>query len=212
MTCRHQVEIELWPARVQLNFRDEWTANPVDTQVRFEAIVYNSEEGYRWEVRDLDGNPGSGTIDASGLYQAPPKGTLASGLTEIIVATAREDPLRKAYAWVTLIGNGPEPAPVPTVEVFPKRVNLYYWQGADNSYIDASNKMRQFNAVPRHSASAVEWLVDGTLQPGTSPWFLYQAPGTGGTRVVTVRARLQAQPTIYGDAETLLLNYNWPGA
>jgi hypothetical protein len=207
LECRHQVEIEVSPARAELNFSDEWTANPISTQTRFEAIVYNSSQGHLWEVRAVDGGPGLGTIDASGVYRSPPKGALPNGFTEIVVATSREDRLRKAYAWVTLVGVGAMPAAVPTIEIWPKRVTLYYRQGADNNYIDDCNKMRQFEAT-----YAVEWLVNGALQPSIAQTFLYQAPNNGGTAVVTVRARLQAQPAIFDDAKVLQLNYSWPGA
>jgi hypothetical protein len=213
LECRHQVEIEVWPARVELNFGDEWTANPISTQTRFEAIVYNSSQGHLWEVRSVDGSPGLGTIDASGVYRSPPKGALPNAFTEIVVATSREDRLRKAYAWVTLVGVGAMPAPAPTVEIWPKQLTLYYRQGANNSYIDDCNKMRLFEATPRDAAApAVEWLVGGVLQSGTSQTFLYQSPNSGGTAVVTVRARLQAQPAIFDDAKVLQLNYTWPGA
>ena len=74
IVCRHQVEIEVWPPRAEVHFRDDWTANVATTQVRFEAQVYNSTQGYVWDVRDINGGPGQGTIDASGLYRAPPKG------------------------------------------------------------------------------------------------------------------------------------------
>jgi hypothetical protein len=211
--CRHQVEIEVWPARAELNFGDEWTANPISTQTRFEAIAYNSDQGNLWEVRALDGSPGLGAIDAGGVYRAPAKGALPNGFTEIIVATSREDRLRKAYAWVTLVGVGPKPAAVPSVEIWPKRATLYYWQGANNNYIDDCNKVRQFEATPRDSPSTdVEWLVDGMPQSSTGQWFLYQSPINGGTRIVTVRACLAAQQEIFDDASVLLLNYNWPGA
>jgi hypothetical protein len=210
--CRHQVEIEVWPPRAEVHFHDDWTANPIDTQTRFEAIVYNSNQGHLWEVRDINGNPGLGTIDASGLYQAPPKGALANGHTEVVVATAREDRLRKAYAWVTLVGVGPEPVTAATVDIWPKRVNLYYRQGANNNYMDDSNKMRQFGAILRNSAGSIEWLVDNVLQAGTSPWFLYQMPNTGSTKTTTIRARLQGQPSIFDEAKVLQLNYSWPGA
>lgn len=211
IVCRHRVEIEVWPARAELNFRDEWTANPINTQFRFDATLYNSEQGCLWEVRDPSGNSGQGTIDETGLYRAPLKGTLASGTTEIIVATAREDRLRKAYAWVTLVGVGPEPVTPPSVDIWPKRLDLYYRQGADNAYIDDCNKMREFGATVRDSSAQVEWLVDGTLQATGSPWFLYQTPATGSTRIVTIRARLQGQPSVYDDAKILQRNYDWPG-
>ena len=213
IVCRHQVEIEVRPARVELNFGDEWTANPIETQARFEAVVYNSDRGCIWEVRDLQGNPGLGAIDASGLYRAPPKNALPSGYTEIVVATAREDGLRKACAWVTLVGVGARPAAAASLEVWPKRVNLYFHQGSNNNYIDSSNKMRQFEATVRDSAAAaIQWAVDGVVQPGTAPTFLYVAPLAGVQHTVTVRASLQAHPAVFDEAKVLLLNYGWPGA
>jgi hypothetical protein len=211
---RHQVEIEVWPPAVTLNFEDEWTANPINAQTRFAATVFNSSQGALWEVHDVLGNPGAGSIDATGLYRAPPKGALPDCFTEVVVATAREDRLRKAYAWVTLVGTGPAAAPRPSVEIWPRRVNLYYRQGFNNNYIDDSNKMRLFTATASHDpAPAFEWLVDGVVQGGaTDPWFLYQAPGNGGTQVVTVSVRNQAQAAIRDDARVLLLNYTWPAA
>lgn len=211
VVCRHQVEIEVWPPRGEVHFRDDWTANPASAQIRFEAQVYNSSEGFTWEVRDMGGAPGQGTIDASGLYRAPPKGALASGTTELVVATSREDPLRKAFAWVTLVGLGPQPVAAAEVAVFPRRVNLYYRNGANNNLIDDCNKQRQFEATVFNSAAQVEWLVNGTLQGVVGPWFLYQTPANGGTTVVTVRARLQGNPGVFADAKVSQLNYDWPG-
>ena len=210
--CRHRVEIEVWPPRVEIHFGDDWTANPIDTQTRLEALVFNSDQGHLWEVRHLDGSPGQGTIDASGLYRAPPKGALASGFTEVVVATSREDRLRKAYAWVTLVGVGPQPVTAPTLDIWPKRANLYYQQGANNNYMDASNKVRQFGVIVRNSTGSIEWLVNN-VSSGVGPWFLYKSPATGGTNAVTnIQARLQAQPSIFDEARVLLLNYTWPGA
>jgi hypothetical protein len=207
ITSRHQIEIEVQPPRAQVHFADGATANPADIQTRFEAIVYNSDQGYFWEVRDLAGNPGMGTIDASGLYRAPAKGLLANGTTEIIVATSREDRMRRAYAWVTLVGDGLARA---TVEIRPKHATLYYRLGANNDFIDDSNKMRQFDATVRDGAGGIEWLVNNASS-GTGPWFLYQAPNNGGTATVTIQARLQADHTIFDEAKVQLLNYSWPG-
>ncbi|WP_421994967.1 hypothetical protein [Reyranella sp.] len=211
VVCRHQVEIEVWPPRAEVNFRDDWTANVATTQVRFEAQVYNSSQGFVWDVRDIGGGPGQGTIDASGLYRAPPKGALASGTTELVIATSREDPLRKAFAWVSLVGLGPRPAKAAEVAIFPRRINLYYRQGANNDMIDDCNKRCQFEAIAFNSGAAVEWLVNGALQAGTGPWFLYQTPANGGTAVVTVRARLQGSPAVFDEAKISQLNYDWPG-
>ncbi|HYM02055.1 MAG TPA: hypothetical protein VET85_03850 [Stellaceae bacterium] len=214
VTLRHQVEIEIRPASIELWFGDERWTDPINTEQRFEATVFNSRLGATWEVRDPFGNPGAGTIDSTGLYQAPPKGGLASGTTDLVIATAVEDPLRKAFAWVTLVGKGPLPAPDPRVEVWPKRINLYHQQAGLNGYISASNKMQLFRAAVRHSANAaVEWLVDGTVQAAQPavvvPWFLYQAPAAGSRQVV--RARLAAQHDVYDEAQVILLDYSWPG-
>ena len=189
LVCRHQVEVEVWPARAQLNFQDERSVNPINTQIRFEAIVYNSRSHVSWEVRDLAGNPGAGSIDASGLYRAPPKGSLASGSTDVIVATSSEDPLRKAFAWVTLIGEGPWSVPAPSITIWPKRVTLYYPTGADNAYIDDSNKTRIFNATLCNSPTTqIEWLAyayptdpdvsTSWSSAGPNTWFRYPAVPT----------------------------------
>lgn len=208
-TLRHQVEIEVQPPRAQVHFADGSTANPADTQTRFEAIVYNSDQGYFWEVRDLAGNPGMGTIDASGLYRAPAKGLLTNGTTEIIVATSREDRMRRAYAWVTLVGDGRARA---TVEIRPKHATLYYRQGFNNDFIDDSNKMRQFDATVRNGAGVIEWVVNGGPPSGTGPWFLYQTPlNNGSTATVTIQARLQTDNSIFDEAKVQVLNYDWPG-
>lgn len=211
VVCRHQVEIEVWPPRAEVQFHDDWTGNPANAQARFEAQVYNSSQGHTWETRDLNGGPGQGTIDASGLYRSPPKGALASGTTELIVATSREDPLRKAYAWVTLVGLGPRPVEAAEVAVFPRRVTLYYRNGANNNLIDDCNKQRQFEATVFHTGAQVEWLVNGALQGVVGPWFLYQTPASGASAVVTVRARLQGDPAVFADAKVSQLNYDWPG-
>lgn len=209
VTCRHRVEIEVWPPRAEVRFTNDATANPANTQLRFEATIYNSDQGVLWEVRDLAGNPGKGTIDAAGLYRAPPKGAISNGTTEIIIATAREDRMRQAYAWVTLVGVGPAEA---VVEIRPKHATLYYRTGANNSYMDDSNKMRQFDSVLRNCSGAIEWLVNpGTAVSGTGTWFLYETPNNGGSSTITIRARLQADHSVFDDAKVHLLNYSWPG-
>lgn len=210
--CRHNVEVEVRPAEAELYFHDERWIDPVDTQIRFEAVVYNADTGARWEVLAPGGGPGAGTIDATGLYQAPNKGTLASGTTDIVVATARADPLRKAYAFVTLVGVGPLPAPQPAIDIWPRSRTLYYFTGMDNSYIDDSNKMQLFQAFPQNSGGAgVTWRVDGVAQPGNDVWFLYNAPSSGTTAEHTVSAEIQGMPAVADAAKVIVLNYLWPG-
>jgi hypothetical protein len=229
VVCRHQVEVEVWPPRVELYFFDERCfgkereVDLIDTQVRFEATVINSDRGVNWQVYDAAGGPGAGSIDATGLYQAPAKGGLTSGHTDVVVATSVEDPLRKAYAWITLIGEGPLVAPQPSIEIWPKQVNLYYQSGMDNAYIDDSNKMQLFQATVRHSANqTVDWQVNpppppatpaGQLQPVQQP-FVYVAPPLGTvTQQVIIRAHIPSSgnPGVYDDAQVILLNYYWPG-
>ena len=217
IVCRHQVEVEVWPPRAELYFGDERWTDLVNTQIRFEATVINSDRGVQWHVHDATGGPGAGSIDATGLYQAPPKGGLKSGHTDVVVATSIEDPLRKAYAWITLVGEGPLKAPDARIEIRPKRVNLYYDSMRDNAYIDDSNKMQLFRADVWNSADeTVEWLVNGALQPAqplvVPQGFLYKAPSLGSDMVaVLVRARIKSKPDVYDEAQVVLLNYDWPG-
>jgi hypothetical protein len=215
MICRHRVEVAVQPPRAELYFHDERWIDPIDTQLRFEAVVYNSDRGVIWQVFAPDGSPGQGTIDATGLYQAPNKGALPSGTTDVVVATARADPLRKAFAWVTLVGLGPLPAPAPRIEIWPKRITLYYRTNDDNAYMDDSNKMRVFRAFPRHAANpTVHWTTSvGSVVAvlGDSHFGVYTAPISGTTTVATVTASLAANPAVTDDAEVLLLNYVWPG-
>lgn len=211
VVCRHQVEVEVWPPRVELYFADERWTDRIDTQARFEANVINSGRGVEWRVLDPDGGPGAGSIDATGLYRAPAKGALASGHTEIVVATAVEDPLRKATAWVTLLGEGPLPAPLPRIEICPRRVDLYYKTLHHNAYIDDSNKVQLFQATIRHSANQnVVWsLASGAGSIGADG--LYQAPASGFDHGLAVVRGTIAGTGVYDEARILLRNYDWPG-
>lgn len=223
VVCEHVVAIEVWPAEAEVNFLDDRYVDPVNTQIRFNAVVYNSPSGVAtWEVAAPNGGPGYGSIDARGLYTAPPKGSLPHGTTEMVIATAADDPLRKAIAWVTLVGLGPEPALKARVEVWPQQVSLYCRRdssdGGHNEFIDVSNKMQMFRAQVHNSSSTdVDWYVQvgggaRVLSGGPEPWFLYQAPwdGADGT-VVHITAELQDDPAVMGEARAILINYRWPG-
>ena len=59
--------------------------------------------------------------------------------------------------------------------------------------------------------AAVEWLVDGVLQAGTAPTFLFKAPNSGGMQLAKGRARPQAQPGAFEDAKGVQFNYVWAG-
>jgi hypothetical protein len=215
VVCRHRVEVAVQPPLAELYFRDERWIDPINTQLRFEAVVYNSDRGVTWQVLAPNGGPGLGTIDDTGLYRGPDKGVLESGTTDVVVATARADQLRKAFAWVTLVGLGPLPAPAPRIEIWPKRITLYYWNGADNAYMDDRNKRFVFRAFPRHIANqTVTWATTlGGIVGGVpdTHFGTYTAPNGGGVAEATVTAALQTDPTVTDDAKVVLLNYMWPG-
>jgi hypothetical protein len=217
--CRHQVEIEVYPAEAEVYFQDERYVDSVDTLIRFHASVYNAPSSrVTWNVLRPDGGPGAGSIDETGLYFAPPKGSLLNGTTDIIVATAADNPLRKAFAQVTLVGRGPAPAPQPRLEIFPKQTYLYYpynQYGADehNDFIDISNKMQLFRASLYHSTlTGVEWFVNGSPVGTNEPWYLYKVSGSGSDGVVVkIRAELSGHPDVFDEARIILINYRWPG-
>jgi hypothetical protein len=214
VTRRHRAEIEVWPPRAEVTFQDERSVNPANTRIRFEATVLNAcSTTVRWEVLAPSGGPGAGSIDSTGLYSAPPWASGLDGHTDVVVATLVEDPLRTAYAWVTLVGEGPWHVPVPTIEVRPKTAYLYYPSGHDNAYIDASNTMQFFRARLRDSpVNQVEWRVDGALQAGeTKEIFLYRLLGGGAAKTVTVEARIPGAPGAVDSAKVMQINYDWPG-
>ena len=215
--CCQRVEIEVWPAQTELHFRDDRGVNPIDAQIRFEAAVLNGRSaGVKWDVFDPAGHAGAGSIDATGRYLAPVKGGLSSGYTDVVVASAIDDPLRRAFAWVTLVGDGPAVKPDAQITIQPKRTSLYYPlndTAADrNQFIDVSNTMQMFRTSVRHSSASVEWLVDGVLKANLAPseLFRYQVTGSGSTAVVVIAARLAGHPSVIDQAKVVQINYRWP--
>jgi len=215
--CRHQIEIEILPAATEVYFQDERFTDAVNTQTRFEASVFNAPtNNAHWSVTGITGGPGAGTIDPSGVYTAPPKGGILSGHTDIIVAAAVDDPMRKAYARVILVGRGPEPRPVPKLDIYPKQAYLYYRDDAGyahiyNSYIDTSNKIQQFRAAIRNSSlTAVTWSVpagSGEINPGG----VYTAPASGTSPAYATITAVLNGTSAKNEAKIILLNYTWPG-
>jgi hypothetical protein len=216
--CEHQVEIEVWPSRAEVYFADERNADPATSQVRFDAMVYNAPTSrVIWEVRDMSGNPGRGTVDNTGLYRAPSKGVLESGTTEVLCATAADDPLRKAFAYVTLVGKGPAVPPPPTILVVPRTAEIYF-QGninaqVHNQYMDPSKTVQRFEAIITNTQDQrVEWKFDGVVQSGHElPWIEYKAPATGNKSIVQILATLKSNPSISGKSQVTVVNYIWPG-
>ncbi|MCP4711487.1 MAG: hypothetical protein GY869_22950 [Planctomycetes bacterium] len=207
VVCQHQAEIEVWPSEAEVYFRDERHVDPLNTQVRFDAILYNTPgSGVHWAITDIDGLPGVGHIDQTGLYTAPNKGSLSHGQTVIVVASSADEPTRKAYARVTLAGVGPEPPPEPKLEIFPKQVYLYYENGDYNEYIDESNKMQLFRAIVRNSSSsAVKWKVGNNVVQQDGLWYLYEVSGGGAMKRITITAELTSG--IKDVAKVIQINY-----
>jgi len=214
--CRHQIEVEVHPPSAEVYFADERYIDPINTQIRFTASVYNAiNNNATWRVTNLDGGPGLGTIDHSGLYLAPQKGGIPLGHTELVIATAKSDPTRRAYAKVTLVGEGPEPEPVPKLEIYPQFAQLYYQDGSGNhnQYIDPSNKNQQYRSLLRNTTSSdITWghIGAGTIDNNG----LYTAPGSGGgipPTTVRITAQLTHDSSVKDEARIILLNYVWPG-
>lgn len=211
VVCRHQIEVEVWPAAAEVYFLDEGFENIINSQVRFDAAVLNAPSArLSWAVIDIDGGPGAGIIDQAGLYTAPQKGSHKHGTTDIVVVTSDDDPLRKAYAKVTLVGRGPAKVPEPSIEIFPRQVTLYYPEGANNDFIDESNTMQLFRAHIRHSPlGQVTWKIGSTTVSSPDPWYLYKV-SSGSPELVTITAYLDGT-SASNEARVVVLNYEWPG-
>lgn len=211
--CQHRVEVVVSPARAQLVFQDEADADPINTRIRFEATVLNSDRGVTWQVVSPMGGPGAGTIDATGLYRTPPFAAHASGVTDIVVATSRADPLRRAYAWLTVVGRGPASAPRARVEIWPRRATIYHKTG-NARYVDACNKRQVFRAYVTHAANPdVKWIVGGVPRAGGPPdssWFIFEGDGAEALQDVVIRAELGADPSVSDHALVTVRDYNWP--
>ncbi|NLI83735.1 MAG: hypothetical protein GX443_18935 [Deltaproteobacteria bacterium] len=159
-----------------------------------------------------------GTIDESGLYVAPIKGTAPYAATDIVIATSVDDPMRKAFARVALVGLGPEPSPDPRVEIYPKRSCVYYRgnnsSAIHNEYIDMSNTRQLFRAALYHSESKeLQWLRDGSVvKSGSEPGYLYEpASDKGLPGTVKIAVRLAVDHDVKDETTVLLINYLWPG-
>lgn len=209
--CRHRVEVAVWPATAELVFRDERHAHPVNTQVQFDATVFNAPTNrVVWQVHGVDGGPGAGTVDASGLYIAPAKGSLPYGLTEVVTAVSVDDPFRRAHAQVVLVGLGPEPPPQPRVEVYPSRARLYYRTGHHNDHIDDSNKMQLFRALLFHADPAQLLWEKNSVPVAAGPEYLYKVVDTDPSDF-DITVRLSTAAGVEDRAKVSLLNYHWPG-
>jgi hypothetical protein len=227
IVCRHQIEIEVFPGSAEVYFADERYADPIQCQVRFDAVVLNAPTGKTlWSVKSPSGGPGKGSIDETGLYVAPVKGVLPnvipSGSTDVIVASCADDPSRTASAFVTLIGNGPAPAAVKRITISPQRCTLYFpfknsFSPTDpnfdpNRYIDPSNTNQLFTATLWHCNEKVKWTTTGggnqTFDSGQP--FDFQVTGSGSPKTVRVRAELVSDAKVFDEAIVSVINYVWP--
>jgi hypothetical protein len=240
ITCEHQIEIEIFPASAEVYFADERYADPAMIQARFDVVVYNAPTaGVHWSVAAINGGPGAGSIDQTGLYTAPPKGALPSASTDVIIAEAADNPDRKAFAFVSLIGKGPEPPPTKQVLLSPKRCFLYDPIGNESGYIDESNTLQVFRAIVSNSDDGIDWLVNGapavpgplcrtlycydpmtaqppppipqpTSLPSSSTWPPSSQTSPLTTQVL-ITARLSHDHSVYDDALVVIGNYFWQG-
>jgi hypothetical protein len=209
--CRHRVEVEVWPATAELLFRDERHAHPVNTQVQFDATVYNAPTNrVVWQVNGLDGGPGAGTVDASGLYIAPEKGSLPYGFTELVTAVSVDDPFRRAHAQVVVVGLGPEPPPPPRVEVYPNRARLYHATGHHNDHIDDSNKMQLFRARLYHADPTLLSWEKNAVPVASGPEYLYKVAAADPSDF-HITVKLTTVAGVEARAKVSLLDYTWPG-
>ena len=63
LICQHRIEVELWPAKAEVYFRDEQDVDPVNTCIRFEAAVFNgSTSRVEWTVERVGAGPTAGSI------------------------------------------------------------------------------------------------------------------------------------------------------
>lgn len=214
--CKHQIEVEVTPAQSEVNYRDEAYTDPLNTQVRFAATVYNAPSNrVRWTVIDGLGQPGAGSIDADGLYIAPTKGSRPYAMTDIVMAVSQDDPNRKAYALVNLVGFGPEVPPEPKIMIFPRTAYTYYRDtvpGTHNHYIDSSNKEQIFQTIISGTDShQVIWRRDGIQVGNHDPQYLFVSDSTGQGSTVLLTAQLMSHPGVSDTAIIRQINYHWPG-
>ena len=113
---------------------------------QFTATLGNSSEGVTWSVMPT----GAGTINASGLYTAPP--TISAQQTVTVTATSQEDPTKSAPAMVTLL-----PSPI-LVSVTPNSGQ----QGTSNLSVTVTGTFTHF------SSSSVVTFANTAVTAGTS--------------------------------------------
>ena len=224
--CQHRIEVAIWPPSAEVYYSAEPTVDPVNTQVRFDAVVLNAPtDRVTWSVHDLSGGPGPGSIDPFGLYTAPPKDDAPFVRSAIIVATAVDDPMRMAKAFVTLVDAIPLIPPKPSIDIFPKHAILYYNNHSDEIYscIDDSNKRQVFEAVAHHAeALDLNWTCN---DPDPSNFIPIPPDGPNtmrrlyisrtitspqGVNHYTIRAEAVIDPTIFSQADIVVVDYAWP--
>jgi hypothetical protein len=220
LICQHQIEVEIWPPSAEVYFEDERYSDPANSQIRFDATVYNaSTDRVIWSVQNLNGEQGAGSIDSTGLYVAPHKGSFVHGTTDLIVASSSEDRFRRAYAFVTLIGAGPEPKPAAKVEIYPKVTELYFPR--TKNFIDESNTKQVFHAlVKNHVNQNVVWTATSnpnisspfTLMPdiNTPTCLLSLNTSSDSFNWIEIKAALTDDATIFDEAKVVPIHYYWP--
>jgi hypothetical protein len=114
---------------------------------------------------------------------------------------------------------GPEPKPVPKVDVYPKVTELYF--PTTKNFIDESNTKQIFRAtVKNHGNQNVIWTA--TSNPNTSsPFTLIPDTNTPTCLLklnassavlnwIEVKATLTDDATIFDEAKVVPVHYYWP--
>ncbi len=172
------------PAPVLVNLSPGNAALSANQTQLFTATVLGSENTMvTWSV-----DPASGTIDASGLYTAPP--AIATTQTVWVKATSVADPTKFATSPVTLVA---DPVIV-IVNVSPGNAAL------------SANQTQHFTATVLGSENtAVTWSVQpasGTIDASG----LYTAPAAiATTQTVWIRATSVADPTKFATSPVTLV-------
>jgi hypothetical protein len=185
------------PPQISVSLSPSQATVKVSAQLAFHAFVQGSTDtAVMWQVNGVSGgNAAFGTIDAAGVYTAPPVPPTPPNIA--VTATAHADPTKSASASVDV---------TISVGVLPASVFL-------NVSAAQCPVTQQFVAtVSGTNDTAVDWSVNGTPAGNPSATFgtitsdgLYTAPGSiPSPPVFNVSAVSQADPSQSGKANVTI--------
>ncbi|HWZ57315.1 MAG TPA: hypothetical protein VNZ63_14680 [Verrucomicrobiae bacterium] len=151
-------------------------------KMHFQAAVQNASDSMvTWAVQPSDGgSQDPGSIDASGNYVAP--AAPPSPVSVRVTAVLQSDPTVSGTASVSIQSS---------LAISPTRASLTLSQSLQLQVVSAGV-----------SASDVRWAADGGTISQTGS---YSPPGAAGTYTVT--ARLNANPSVAGDATVYVTDF-----